>query len=344
MKRHFPILLMALMAVVGCGKEPAGSDEEQNQTGVIVRTSYTNPISTQSLPDPTVIRGEDGKFYLYATEDIRNMPVMSSKNLIDWTQEGTVFSDNTRPANAMVWAPDITRQGVNYILYYSIAPYDGNQWQYGVGVALSENPNGPWSNRGKIFLGGDVGVRMSIDPFFFEDEGKKYIVWGSYFGLWAIELDSNGLALKSGASKVRLVGPDGYGIEAPMIHKRDGYYYFFSSEGGSGYDNDYKIGVVRSENFLGPYYNKDGGNATTGAPLTMILKSNASFQSPGHCSGIITDDKGTDWLLYHSFVHDYPQGRRLMLDKITWGADGWPSINGGSGPSSSSSEVPYFGN
>lgn len=343
MKRHFPILLMALMAVVGCGKDPAGSDPEEEQNGVIVRASYTNPISFQSLPDPTVIRGEDGKFYLYATEDIRNMPVMSSKNLIDWTQAGTVFSDNTRPANSWVWAPDITRQGSNYILYYSIAPQDGNQWKYGVGVAVSGTPEGPWANKGAIFLGGDVGVRMSIDPFFYEDGGKKYIVWGSYFGLWAIELDSNGLALKKGAQKVRLVGLDGYGIEAPMIHKRDGYYYFFSSEGGSGYENDYKIGVVRSESFLGPYYNKDGGNATTGAPLTMILKSNAKFQSPGHCSGIITDDKGVDWLIYHSFVNGNSEsGRRLMLDKIVWGADGWPTINGGNGPSSSSSEVPYF--
>ena len=186
---------------------------------------------------------------------------------------------------------------------------------------------------------------MSIDPFFYEDGGKKYIVWGSYFGLWAIELDSNGLSLKKDAQKVRLVGLDGYGIEAPMIHKRDGYYYFFSSEGGSGYENDYKIGVVRSENFLGPYYNKDGGNATAGAPLTMILKSNGKFQSPGHCSGIITDDKGVDWLLYHSYVQGNSEsGRRLMLDKLLWGADGWPTINGGNGPSSSSSEVPYFNN
>ena len=337
---------MAMVAVVGCGKEPVGSEEEDNtQTGVLIRTSYTNPISTQSLPDPTVIRGEDGKFYLYATEDIANMPIMSSTNLIDWKQEGTVFSNSTHPKNAWVWAPDITKQGANYILYYSIAPHDGNAWQYGVGAAVAGTPNGPWGDKGKVFLGGDVGVRMSIDPFYFEDGGKKYIVWGSYFGLWAIELDTNGLTLKKGAEKVRLVGLDGYGIEAPMIHKRDGYYYFFSSEGGSGYDNAYKIGVVRSENFLGPYYNKDGANATTGAPLTMILQSNNSFQSPGHCAGIITDDNGADWLLYHSFVKGQSEGgRRLMLDKITWGSDGWPTINGGSGPSSSSSEVPYFKN
>lgn len=343
MKRHLAAFIMALMAIAGCEKGPEGSENNQENAEAPKRTSYTNPVSAQSLPDPTVIRGEDGRFWLYATEDIRNMPIMVSHNLIDWKQEGTVFRTG-RPndvAGEMVWAPDITRQDGNYILYYSIAPGDGNQWNYGVGVAIASAPEGPWANRGKLFLGGEVGVKMSIDPFFFEDGGKKYIVWGSYFGLWAIELEPNGLALKKDAKKVRLVGLDGYGVEAPMIHKRDGYYYFFSSEGGSGYDNDYKIGVVRAENFLGPYYNKKGGNATTGAPLTFIMKSNAEFQSPGHCSGIITDDNGTDWILYHSY-YGSPDGRRLMLDKIIWGSDGWPTINDGHGPTCKSSEVPYF--
>lgn len=342
MKRHLAALFVALTAASGCQKGPEGSDNGIDDTPV--RTSYVNPISVESLPDPTVIRGDDGRFWLYATEDIRNMPIMVSDNLLDWKMEGTVFRTG-RPDdvdNEMVWAPDITKQGGNYILYYSIAPGDGNPWEYGVGAAVAGAPEGPWADKGKLFLGGEVGVRMSIDPFFFEDGGKKYIVWGSYFGLWAIELEENGLSVKQGAKKTRLVGLDGYGIEAPMIHKRDGYYYFFSSEGGSGFDNDYKIGVVRSENFLGPYYNKDGRNATAGAPLTFILKSNAYFKSPGHCSEIITDDFGTDWILYHSYYGSAEGGRRLMIDRIEWGDDGWPTINGGSGPSVNNSVVPYF--
>ena len=37
-----------------------------------------------SLPDPSVIEGDDGYYYLYATEDIRNLPIHRSKNLVDW--------------------------------------------------------------------------------------------------------------------------------------------------------------------------------------------------------------------------------------------------------------------
>ena len=32
--------------------------------------TYKNPVVNYSLPDPSVIRAEDGYFYLYATEDI----------------------------------------------------------------------------------------------------------------------------------------------------------------------------------------------------------------------------------------------------------------------------------
>ena len=348
MKNYIKILLAAAVVsfAVSCGKEEPKIPDMSPQLPDVERTSYTNPISTQSLPDPTVIRGEDGMFYLYATEDIRNMPIMVSKNLIDWAQAGIVFRDNTRPSDVIgdsFWAPDITKQGDKYVLYYSIAPADlSNQWQWGIGVMSCDNPVGPWENEGKLFLSGDIGVRCSIDPFYFEDGDKKYIVWGSYFGLWAVELAEDGLSVKPGAQKVRLVGTDGYGVEAPMIVKKDDYYYFFASEGGAGYENDYKIGVVRSKNFLGPYVNKAGQSAI-GNGLTMILKSNEGFQSPGHCSGIITDDKGNDWLLYHSYVkEESDNGRRLMLDKITWEADGWPSINGGNGPTATSTETPYF--
>ena len=36
--------------------------------------NYQNPVVNYSLPDPSVIKGEDGYYYLYATEDIRNLP------------------------------------------------------------------------------------------------------------------------------------------------------------------------------------------------------------------------------------------------------------------------------
>ena len=47
------------------------------------RLTFSNPIIKQSVPDPTIIKANDGYFYLYGTEDTRNMPIYRSRNLID---------------------------------------------------------------------------------------------------------------------------------------------------------------------------------------------------------------------------------------------------------------------
>ena len=52
--------------------------------------------------------------------------------------------------------------------------------------------------------------------------------WGSFRGIWAIELADDGLSLKPGAGKRKIAG-DQY--EGTYIHKRDGYYYLIVSTG-----------------------------------------------------------------------------------------------------------------
>ena len=76
--------------------------------------TYKNPVVNYSLPDPTVIKGEDGYFYLYATEDIRNLPFHRSKDLVNWESVGTAFTPETRPTfepKGNLWAPDIYKIG-----------------------------------------------------------------------------------------------------------------------------------------------------------------------------------------------------------------------------------------
>ena len=93
-------------------------------------TTYTNPVIDRSAPDPTVVRADDGTFYLYSTEDVRNLPIYSSKNLINWTLEGTAFTDSSRPQwlpEGSIWAPCINRIGSQYVLYYSKSVW-GGEW------------------------------------------------------------------------------------------------------------------------------------------------------------------------------------------------------------------------
>ena len=73
---------------------------------------YANPVIRVSAPDPTAIRTADGSYYLYGTEDIRNLPIFRSDDLVHWTQVGTAFTDATRPEEvegASLWAPEILK-------------------------------------------------------------------------------------------------------------------------------------------------------------------------------------------------------------------------------------------
>lgn len=344
MKKHQLILYTVLFAaaMVGCNPDKPGDDpgkEDPQQTG------YVNPISNLRLPDCSIIR-DNGTFYLVASDEAYNgMPIAKSTDLVNWSKVGEVFTATTRPkwdgkAGAGLWAPDITKIGNKYVLYYAYVPDINNEWQWGIGVATADRPTGPWSDKGKVFTGGEIGVRCSIDPCFYSDNGKNYLVWGSYYGIWATELTEDGLAVKSLESKQRLAGADGYGLEGAMILKKDGYYYLFVSEGGTGYNENYKLGAARSQSFLGPYVNKAGQDVTAHG-VDFFLRAGNGFVSPGHCSQIITDDHGDDWVLYHAFVNgEEDKGRRLMLSRLTW-SGGWPSIDGGV-PAKESSVAPYW--
>src|SRR5438132_1000133 len=50
---------------------------------------------------------------------------------------------------------------------------------------------------------------------------------------------------------------------------------------------------------------------------------------------VIADARGRYFLLYHAYQpKDFVYvGRQTLLDEVVWGADGWPTINNGHGPS-----------
>lgn len=305
---------------------------------------YANPVIARSAPDPTVIRAGDGYFYLYATEDIRNTPIFRSQNLVDWTLTGTAFTNSTRPTfepKGGLWAPDINYVNGLYVLYYSMSVWGGEQ-TCGVGVATSLNPQGPFTDRGKLFRSNEIGVQNSIDPFYIEDNGKKYLFWGSFRGIYYVELSDDGLALKNPASPQPLQIA-GTAFEGTYIHKRDGYYYLFASRGSccNGLSSTYQLVVGRSASLTGPYLSKQGGAMMSNA-YTLVVGSNSRFVGNGHCSEIVQDEAGNDWMFFHGWdVNNSDNGRVLLLNKISWDRSGWPYVTSSS--PAITADAPVFG-
>lgn len=304
--------------------------------------SYANPIIDTSLPDPTIIRAQDGYFYLYATENIRNVPIYRSKNMLDWTFVGTAFTNETRPQwnrKAAIWAPDINYVDGKYLLYYAKSTW-GGEWECGIGVATADSPAGPFTDQGALFISKDLGTQNSIDPDFYEEDGHKYLFWGSFRGIWYIELSDDGLKLKEGAKPVKVAGTF---MEATYIHKHNGYYYMFGSAGSccEGEKSTYHVTVGRSKSLLGPYVDKQGKKLLDNHYET-ILRRNDDCIGPGHNAEIFTDDEGVDWITYHGFKASAPgDGRVVWMDRVEW-IDGWPHI--ANGRPSTISEAPKFGN
>ncbi len=305
-------------------------------------TYYTNPVFEPILADPTVIRDlKTGLFYAYGTQDNwgdgkgdRLMPILRSADLVDWHYVGNVF--HQRPdwkKNGGLWAPDINFLNGKYYLYYSCSTWgDANP---GIGLAIADSPEGPFSDQGKLFTSYDIDVPNSIDPSLFKEEDDNFLIWGSFGdgatqGIHLVQLDSEGKKLAPGAKKRQLAAGD---WEAAMLHKKDGYYYFFGSKGSccEGADSRYEVRVARSKNILGPYIDKEGNAITNRGHGSLLLQGNEKVAGPGHHTKIIQDDGGEEWLMYHGIWKDNPKvssgasRRTLMLDKLVW-EKGWPKI------------------
>lgn len=296
--------------------------------------SFTNPVFEPILADPSVIRVGDW-FYAYGTEDdwgdgegSREIPIVRSSNLVEWEYVGEAFDARPRWKAGFLWAPDIARYEGRYYLYYSVSVWgDPNP---GIGVATADNPEGPFDDHGMLFDSATIGVENSIDPQFYVDDGVPYLIWGSFHGIYAVELSEDGLEVAG--EPIRLAGND---FEAPYIIERDGVYWFFGSLGTccEGAESTYRVAVGRADALLGPYTDRDGRALRQGSG-TVILEGGQHFAGPGH-NAIVTDDDGNDWIIYHAIEREHPRAdsgatrRPLMIDPITWSDQGWPVVADG---------------
>lgn len=322
------LCIVLISALAGCAKEQPPPD-------------YSNPVFQPVFADPSVLKADDGFYYAYGTEDAWDdgldhlVSIIRSEDLTHWTFVRDAF--DVKPLwkdDGGLWAPDISvHKDGTYYLYYAFSLWgDPNP---GIGVATASRPEGPFTDRGKLFDSDGIGVSNSIDPFYFQDDdGKSYLFWGSFHGIYGIQLSGDGLTTVGEKFPVADIQ-----YEAPYIAKRNGYYVFFGSSGTccEGAFSTYHVKVGRAKSIRGPYVDKDGVDLMSGGG-TALLQANADgegkrFVGPGH-NAVIADDRGRDWIVYHAIDPDDPtlmngaSKRPLMIDPLEW-KDGWPAVPDG---------------
>ncbi|MCL7986438.1 family 43 glycosylhydrolase [Sphingobacterium sp. lm-10] len=353
-KVSFRIVVGALLLSCSSYATRVGSRAITNQDSSL---TYANPVFEPILADPTVFRDPStGVFYAYGTQDnwgdgqgSRLVPILQSSDLIHWRSVGNALREKPNwKSKGGIWAPDVVQVYHQYHLYYAYSTWgDPNP---GIGVAVAKTPEGPFTDQGKLFDSKSIDVPNSIDPFYYEDQGKKYVFWGSFSdaptqGTFGVELTDDGLDIAADAEKFKLAAGD---FEAVIIHKRNDYYYFIGSKGSccEGKKSTYRVLVGRSSTLKGPYLDKQGRDIAERGNGTLLLKGNSRFVGTGHNSRIITDDNEQDWMLYHGIdtqndrVASGTSRRVLMLDAISW-KDEWPSVAGDTA-SFAPQAAPYF--
>ncbi len=313
---------------------------------------YTNPILDDNFPDPTIIRATDGYYYAYGTQTKRagviiNLQVARSTDLVAWEYLGEGLPE--KPAWAQqsqkIWAPHVSEHGGRFYLYYSARP-DGAD-SLSLAVAVADAPAGPFRDSGRPLLAGPGFT--CIDPMAFDDPGtgQRLLYWGSGFGpIWVRELADDRLGFRPGSVAQAVVHPSGSDdaadyhrlVEAAWVHFRHGWYYlFFSGDNCCGPHAHYAVLVARSRHATGPF---ETHAAALGDAHAALLAANDHWRAPGH-NCVVTDAAGQDWLACHAIDPRQPtfdaiddsegySRRVLILEKLSYDADGWPVVATGS--------------
>ena len=198
-----------------------------------------NPFlpSWEYVPDgePRVF-GE--RVYVYGSHDHFNAPIFCVgdyvcwsapvDNLKDWRYEGVIFKKNQDPKNKLgirlLFAPDVV-QGTDgkYYLYYAF------DFMGMIGVAVSENPAGPYRFHGHVhYKDGTIWGRKNGDQFPFDpgvlvdDDGSVYLYSGFYTPTPAIA---------SGFKKLRNDGGVVAKLESDMVTMKEPPKLLFPKEG-----------------------------------------------------------------------------------------------------------------
>ncbi|WP_313356759.1 arabinan endo-1,5-alpha-L-arabinosidase [Microbacterium sp.] len=326
-------------------------------------TVDTATWGARNAHDPTVVRGDDGLWYMFSTDAASGLDrvpagvhVRTSPDLVTWTYRGTALKGVPAPAGSWsgavgLWAPEVVRwptadadaegdvpRETRWHMYYSASTFGSRT--SAIGLATAAEPAGPWRDEGIVIATDHARDTINaIDAAVgYDRDGTPWMLYGSFFGgIHAVEL-----ALETGRRRRdepgtliarRPAGVDG-AIEGAYVVQRDGRHVLFVS-----YDSlvdTYSVRVGISDSITGPYLDHQGRDLTsptdehavsTGTKVLGGLRfpGGAGLIAPGHNS-IFHD--GTDtFMVHHVRFADAPTEHEAQIRRVHWTATGWPVVS-----------------
>lgn len=298
----------------------------EEKLGVRTEELYHNPVCQGMHPDPSIVRvGED--YYMVNSSFLYFpcIPVSHSRDLIHWEVIGHAITNpcwgrlQGLDGGRGYWAPDISYYEGKFYITATYRLNEGGMPQRLQMVTSSERPEGPYGE--PVFLEED-----GIDPSIFTDVDKRrYMLLNRGARIFEISRDAREIL---SCPKLVWYGDCKKATEGPHMLYKDGYYYLFMAEGGTG--KGHRVTVARSRELMGVYepcpYN----------PILRQWDEQGRLQCCGHGMPVETQDG--DWYLVYLCTRagegGYATlGRETALEPMSWTADGWPLVNQNRGPS-----------
>lgn len=284
------------------------------------------------FPDPSVIKLKN-EYYAVATTSAwaPAFSLMKSSDLANWKVIGSVFTSQPDWADGNYWAPEISKVGSTFYVYY--AAKGKTHGRMCVAVATSSKVEGPYEDHGPLICQGPGSIDASAVV---DEQGRRFLFWKEDGNsqklptpIWVEQLSNDGLKLvgKPVEAIRNDVSWEHHLVEGPNVFKHGEYWYMlYAADSCCTRQCDYKVGAARAKNLQGPWEKN---------PNNPIISGNDEWKCPGHGT-VVNDSKGHDVFMYHAYnAKDFVYvGRQAMIDVIDWDQNQWPTINSGHGPSS----------
>ncbi|MCW3786632.1 family 43 glycosylhydrolase [Plebeiibacterium sediminum] len=290
---------------------------------LVISSSHSfaqNPIIKNLYTADPSARVFNGRVYLFPSHDVANMGkgrenwfcmedyhVFSSENLTEWTDHGVIVHQKdvpwTNPESYSMWAPDcIYRNGKYYFYFPTINKNNTAQRSFGVGVAIADAPEGPYS----IMEQPIKGVH-GIDPnVFIDKDNQAYLYWSSR-DIFVAKLKDNMVELDSDPITIANLPTKGL-KEGPYFFERNGLYYLTYPHVENNIERlEYAIGKTPT----GPFEVKG-----------VIMDESPTGCWTNHHS--IIEYNNQWYLFYHhnDYSPDFDKNRSARIDSLFFKEDG----------------------
>ena len=297
----------------------------------------------ERVHDPAVIKDGDTYFVFctgggFGRQGI--IPIRASKDLRRFELAGAVFDRLPEWVAAEVprargaWAPDISRFGGKFHLYYAVSSFGSRNSAIGLASNRTLDPRSPdyaWVDEGLVIRSReDQDDWNAIDPnLVIEDPQNLWLAWGSFWdGIKMRRVDPRTGKLSAADATLHSLcrreraEPVGGSVEAPFIVRRGDWWYLFVSFDRccKGKDSSYRIMVGRSAEVIGPYLDRSGRPMMEGGGTLVLAATTAAWRGPGH-QAVLLEPEG-DHLFFHAY-HGITGRPFLQISTLAW-EDGWP--------------------